>query len=260
MATSGSEVTKRKPGGSAKKPVTSKRGQRKRGSGRKGPKRDVKPNNKGVRIQSKTFPCSREPVSFQHPVVSSKFDHQFDRFRLTFFLTTSILGKLGLDDGCEKVHEFILEVIDGVDKEMNEALEVLSIRIREETGSAEIPRVGIVDERRTAEIPSYLVRRYLGLFTTAERLLDAINYAETFNIISWKKRTELMDRVKAYLTSPHGMFMSVSQKIKNAHQKDERETKAVAKEMKPAIERVLASCRQVPRIEVSQPFLDGAEV
>ena len=180
----------------------SKRGTRNRGG------RNYKSGPARSPLKSRSYPIVRETLQIDHAITQGSYDRCFDSFRSSFFHTTSILGRCGIPEGADQVNSYIMDLIDNARAQMENETFRIGEMIREATGQKSIPKSAPNVQQRTAEIPSFLVRKYLTLFPVADRLIDAIVYAEIAGTLPWKRRAELLNLVKKYLRSPWGRYHS----------------------------------------------------
>lgn len=229
----------------------SKRGDRGRrgGAGRRKPE-----NPKRVR----TYPTIRESVELDHDIVKGAFDRHFDGFRSAFFHVTSILGRFGMEDDAHRVHQYIVGLIDEGEAEIKRATSAIAEQIKKNGGEGTIPRTSNNTESRQADIPAFVVRRYKDLFPVADRLIDAIVYAETTGAFSWQRRAEMLRDVPRYLRQPAGRFHSIASKLNARQDRSERNIQAVKDVMRDALDGLLESHQKLQRLDKKRPLAESA--
>jgi len=199
--------------------------------------------------KTRTYPTMRETVHLDHAIVRGCFERHFDGFRSAFFNTTSILGKFGLETGCEQVHEYIVGLIDRAKVEVDAATAEIAVAIKKNGGPQTIPRTAPDPTQKSAEVPGFVVRKYLSLFPAVDRLIDAIVCAESFGAIPWSRRAELLRDAPAYLRSPAGRFTSISTKL-SARQNASQDGLSVAtKAMESLLKELLQSHSELKGVE-----------
>lgn len=224
------------------------RGSRNRAGRRIQEKREPKPT------ASRTYPVVRETVQLDHSIAQGSYDRYFDSFRSTFFHCTSVLGSCGIAGGADQVNAYILDLIENARTEMeNETARITKV-IANETGQNEVPRSAPAVSQRTAEIPCYLVRKYLTLFPAADRLIDAIVYAEIVGTMKWERRLGLLNLVKKYLRSPWGRYHSIAQKLLARQKHHHKNIHEARKEIRKVLDEALANHRDLKRVEQKRPM------
>ena len=225
-----------------------KRGTRKRGGRLLREKREQQP------LKSRTFPIVRQTLQLDHSIAQGAYDQFFDGFRSAFFHCTGILGRCGIPGGADQVNNYIMDLIDNARTEMENETARISRLISEETGNANVPRSAPQIQQRTAEVPSFLVRKYLTLFPAADRLIDAIVYAEIVGVVNWQRRLELLNLVKKYLRSPWGRYHSIAQKLLSRQQHHHKNVAEARKEVQKVLEATLLLHKALPRVEQKRPM------
>lgn len=233
----------------AVKPKKSRERGNRGGARNKGPQRSDK---------TRTFPVMKESISIDHGLVRGAFDLHFSGFRSAFFHVTSILGRFGMDEAAEQVHEYIIDLIDEAEKEIKKTTVAISQQIKQRGGPDVIPRTSPEQATRIAEVPSYVVRRYLNLFPAVDRLVDAIVCAESHGAIPWSRRKELLNDAPKYLRSPAGRFHSISTKLDARQSKDEKGLVKAKEEMLEMLEAVLLQHKQLKGIEEKHPLAESS--
>jgi len=216
--------------------------------------RGAKPNKNAAKSRPKTFPTMRETIEIDHAITRGAFDVLFDSFRSAFFHTTSILGRFGLEDGANNVHQYIIGLIDNARTEIEETTARISRDIEKRGGPSEVPRTTNGSERRTAEVPAFVVRKYLTLFPAVDRLIDTIICAENVGAISWKERTKLLKEAPAYLRSPAGRFHSLATKLGARQASSEASHAEARKQIDEALGVLLAQHQALPGVETKRPL------
>ena len=153
-----------------------------------------------------------------------------------------------------QVNNYIMDLIDNARTEMENETARISRLISEETGNANVPRSAPQIQQRTAEVPSFLVRKYLTLFPAADRLIDAIVYAEIVGVVNWQRRLELLNLVKKYLRSPWGRYHSIAQKLLSRQQHHHKNVAEARKEVQKVLEATLLLHKALPRVEQKRPM------
>lgn len=216
--------------------------------------RGAKPNKNAGQSRPKTFPTMRETIELDHAITRGAFDVLFDGFRSAFFHTTSILGRFGLEEGANDVHQYIIGLIDNARTEIEEETANISRNIEKQGGPAVVPRTTSGSERRTAEVPAFVVRKYLTLFPAVDRLVDTIICAENVGAISWAHRTKLLKEAPGYLRSPAGRFHSLATKLGARQASSEASHAEARKQMKDALAVLLEQHQALPGIEAKRPL------
>jgi hypothetical protein len=226
---------------------------RKRGTRNRGGKQ-LREKSTREPLRSRTFPIVRETIRLDHAIPQGAYDRHFDSFRSAFFHCTSVLGRCGIPKGADQVNNYILDLIDNARIEMENETARIAKLIKEETGSDKVPRSAPDIQQRTAEVPSFLVRKYLTLFPAADRLVDAIVYAEIAGVLSWQRRAELLNLVKKYLRSPWGRFHSIAQKLMVRHQHHHKNMAEARKEIQKVLDATLVQHKSLQRVEQKRPM------
>lgn len=250
MATAQKQVTPKKKKSSTASAADkgSKRGTRSKRGGQN------KTEAKEIDHRSRTFPEIREQIELDHAITRGTFDAHFNGFRSAFFLSASILGRFGLTDGSDRVHEYIIGLIDNATKEIRAEVVRIKKLIVERGGPENIPRSSPEIVKRKADVPSYVVRRYMMLFPEVDRLIDTIVCAENVGAISWNRRAKLLDLSKRYLRSPAGRFHSLSQKLVVRQRQNGKNIAAARKAMQEVLDAAIAEHAKLPGVEKKRPM------
>lgn len=208
----------------------------------------------GQERRARTYPTITERVQLDHDIVKGAWENHFDRFRSAFFHVTSILGRFALEDEANKVHGYVLTLIDEAEAEIKSATAALARQIETRRGIGEVPKTSNNPQTKQADIPAYVVRRYLELFQAADRLIDAIVYAETNGCISWQRRGEMLRDVPRYLRTPAGRFHSIASRL-GARQRVSEGNVADAKlEMCKTVQSLLETQMGLKSIQEKRPL------
>jgi len=205
-------------------------------------------------LKARTFPIVRETFAIEHFATQDAYDRYFDSFRSCFFHTTSILGRSGLHNGADRVNQHIIDLIDSVRGEIEAETARIAKLVEAQTGSGKIPKSTPQVEQRTAEVPSFIVRKYLSLFPAADRLIDAIVYAETLGIVSWQRRSELLRLVKKYIRSPFGRYQSIMHRLAGRQRKEQTTMAVARKEMLAVLEEALTEQGRLQQVQKKRPM------
>lgn len=204
--------------------------------------------------KTRTYPTIKETIEVDHAITQGAFDQLYDGFRSAFFHTTSILGRFGMEEGANQVHEYIGEVTDSAIREIEAATADIVRRIHKKNGPEAIPRTAPKPERKTVEVPAYVVRKYLTLFPAVDRMIDAIVCAETIGAISWTERGRLLKEAPKYLRSPAGRFHSLATKLGARQSKSEGGIEEAKTAMREALEAAMEQHRQLKGVHEKRPL------
>lgn len=212
----------------------------------------------GVDQRPRTFPTVKVRVEIDHDIVKGAFRNHVDHFRSAFFHVTSILGRFGLESEMSQVHGYIVEMIGEEEAEITKATSALAKQIKAAVGSEAIPRTSNNREVRETDIPSFVVRKYIGLFQAADRLVDAIVYAETAGVLSWHRRSEMLKDIPKYLRTPAGRFKSIASHLHQRQKESESNVAEAKAAMAESIAAVLESHKALKSVQSKRP-LAGAK-
>jgi len=160
-----------------------------------------------------TFPFAVEKFSLNHPVMQGAFNRYFDRFRATFYHVTSVLQKLGLDDGLTLVDDYLSSQMDDAESAIVSAKGKVLTVLEARTGSTQYrihsPNTSVVE----AKIPSFMVRRYMNLFKQVDDYIDLVVFAEGMGAVSFLERQKTLQNSPRYVTKIAGRFQSIGTKL-----------------------------------------------
>lgn len=202
----------------------------------------------------RTFPTVTARIEIDHDIVKGQFKANIDHFRLSFFHVTSALGRYGLEQSIEQVHGYIVDMIESEQKEIKKATAALASQIKEAVGSDAIPRTSNNREVRETDIPSFVVRKYIGLFQAADRLVDAIVYAETAGVLSWRRRSEMLRDIPKYLRTPAGRFKSIAYQLHQRQKAAESNLVDAKAAMAEELETLLETHKTLKAVETKRPL------
>ena len=206
----------------------------------------------------RTFPTVKERLEIDHDIVKGAFTRNFEHFRTAFFHVTSVLGRFGLEAEAAKVHTYVIDMIESAESEIRSATAALAQQIEQAVGSPDVPRTSNNSEVREAEIPAFVVRRYVGLFKAADRLVDAIVYAETTGALSWQRRGEMLRDVPRYLRTPAGRFKSIASKLHERQKLAETSMEEAKTAMSETIQALLEAHMTLTPVESKRPLAKAA--
>lgn len=202
----------------------------------------------------RTFPTVKVRVEIDHDIVKGAFKANVDHFRSSFFHVTSVLGRYGMESEMEQVHGYVVDMIEGEQKEIKKATAALASQIKDAVGSEAIPRTSNNREVRETDIPSFVVRKYIGLFQAADRLVDAIVYAETAGVLSWHRRSEMLRDIPKYLRTPAGRFKSIASQLHQRQKASESDMAEAKAAMVETIEALLETHKALKPVERKRPL------
>jgi hypothetical protein len=159
-----------------------------------------------------------------------------------------------MEKGANKVHQYIIDVVDGAKDEVEKATAELTSLIKSKSSIEAIPRTTSDPARRTAEVPAFVVRKYLSLFPAVDRLIDAIVCAENVGAIGWAKRSDLLKKAPHYLRSPAGRFHSLSTKLSARQKNNEAGIADARKAMEEVLTAVLSQHEALKRVDEKRPM------
>lgn len=212
----------------------------------------------GQERRSRTYPTITERVTLDHDIVKGAWENHFDRFRSAFFHVTSILGRFALEDEAHKVHSYVIALIDEGEAEIKSATAALAHQIKAKRGHSEIPRTSNNPQTKQADIPAFVVRRYLEMFQAADRLIDAIVYAESNGAISWQRRGEMLRDVPRYLRTPAGRFHSIASRLGARQRVSEGNVAEAKKAMVETVQALLETQMALKSIQEKRPLNTAA--
>ena len=242
--------------GTSKQPNTQAKSGNRANSRKRGKRAGVNQDPNRYTQRTRTFPTVKEDVTLHHAITQGAFQTHFDGFRSAFFHTTSILGKYGLDDGANQLHEYIIQMTNGARAEIDETTLEITQAIKSKGGSEDVPSTGPKKKTISVEVPSYVVRHYLSLFPAMDRLIDAIVYAENYGAITWGRRAKLIKTAPSYLRSPAGRFQSLATKLGERQTKDHNNMGLAKAAMSEVLATAIEQHRQLLSVEKKRPLAE----
>lgn len=205
--------------------------------------------------RSRSFPVVQKKLAIDHPIVKSQFERWVDVYKQAFYHTTSMFTFLGMEDSVDRVHEYLVEMIEAQEAEMTAATDAVVANIRRKADVAEIPKTSVSKDEIDIEIPGFVVARYVDMFPVADKLVDTCVYAECVGALKWTERTAMLKSIPKYLRAPAGRFQSFAAKLGKRQQLNEAQAKEAREQAQLTLDSLLKPLQEnsTPSIIVPEP-------